>query len=91
MAAHEQGPSAPTLPNDVPRPESSAKLLGTGLVLLLAGFVLMQGGMDSLFGVLGLLVVAVGVISLASGIYRAARNLDSIAAVLYNESRRRDG
>lgn len=88
MAAPEQEPSAPTLPIDVPRPESSAKLLGTGLVLLIVGYVLMQVGMDSLFVVL---VVAVGVISLASGIYRAARNLDSIAAVSYNASLRRDG
>ncbi|MCK9794577.1 hypothetical protein M1843_12550 [Isoptericola sp. 4D.3] len=91
MADQEQAPSAPTRPVVVPRPESSATLLGTGLVLLIVGQVLMQVGMDSLSGVLGLLAVAVGVISLASGIYRAARNLDSIAAASYNESLRRDG
>jgi hypothetical protein len=90
MAAQEQAPSAPTRPVEVPRPESSAKLLGTGLVLLIVGGVLNLVGMDSLFGVLGLLAGAGGLISLASGVYRAARNLDSIAAVSYNESLRRD-
>jgi len=91
MAAREEARSAPTRPIDVPVPQPSAPLLGTGLVLLVVGLVLWQVGTDPITPLLGLLTIAGGAITLASGVFRAARNLDSMAAVAYNQSLRHDG
>lgn len=91
MAAREEAPSAPTRPIDVPVPQPSAVLLGTGLTLLVVGFVLMQAAPGGFLGFLGILAVAGGAVTATSGIYRLARNLDSMAAVAYNQSLRRDG
>lgn len=87
MTAPQNLSGAPARPIAVPRPDSSAGSLGTGL------FFLVVGGALSVFGQLafGLLAIVIGAIPLAIGVYRAARNLDSIAAVTYNRSLRGDG
>lgn len=86
MTAPQDLPGAPARPVVVPRPDSSAGSVGTGLFFLVVGVALSAIGMVAF----GLLVIVVGAIPLAVGVYRAARNLDSIAAVAYNESLRGD-
>ena len=87
MTAPQNLPGAPARPVVVPRPDSSAGPLGTGLFFLVVGGAISALGMVAF----GLLVIVIGAIPLAIGVYRAARNLDAIAAITYNESLRGDG
>ena len=87
MTAPQNLPGAPARPVVVPRPDASAGSLGTGLFFLVVGAALSVVGLVAW----GLLAMVIGAIPLAIGVYRAARNLDSIAAVAYNRSLRGEG
>ncbi|PFG42618.1 hypothetical protein ATJ88_1281 [Isoptericola jiangsuensis] len=80
----------PAVPVDVPRPERSAGSLAWGLILLTVGGALASIDPSSVASVIGLALAVVGGLRFAVGVHRAASNLDSMAAVAYNASRRDD-